>query len=327
MDAAMESDYNAEAMYMRQKQFIDDTVDEYCSVLEIGAATGANLNLYKEAGKTVVGIEPSGNNKRWAEKNYGIKLYDMTLDEYYGEYGCQEQYDIVFISHVLEHIVNFVEFMQKAVALSRKYIFVELPILEEIINEEAPFAAFTNEHVNYFSISSLKILMERCGCMLIKYVIAENKGGTLPGYPTMVSLWKGEGYSSTINCAVDYSASEIIQRYIKVNNEKVKRIQNIIDTISVEEKVAVWGTGEHTSKLLAMTDLASKNIIKFYDSDVKKKGMSMLGKQVQPFDVKDIEDGVVDTILISTYSSERSIKKYVDNLKIAKEFRIILLYS
>ncbi len=91
--------------------------------------------------------------------------------------------------------------------------------------------------------------------------------------------------------------------------------------------MAVWGTGEHTSKLLAMTDLQCKNIVKFYDSDIKKKGMSMLGKKIQPFDVKDIEDDVVDTILISTYSSEKSIKKYVDSLNIEKEFRIILLYS
>lgn len=191
IDAAMESDYSAQAMYLRQKEFIDDIVEDYDSVLEIGAAAGGNLNLYKEAGKTVVGIEPSSNNKRFAKKNYGIKLYDMTLDEYYDEYGGQEQYDIVFISHVLEHIVHFVEFIQKVMVLSRKYIFIELPILEEIINEEAPFAAFTNEHVNYFSVVSLKILMERCGCSLIRYTIAENKDGVLPGYPTLMSIWRG----------------------------------------------------------------------------------------------------------------------------------------
>lgn len=327
MDAAMESDYSAQAMYLRQKEFIDETVGDYCSVLEIGAATGGNLNLYKEAGKKVVGIEPSSNNKRFAEKNYGIKLHDMTLDEYYDEYGCQEQYDIVFISHVLEHIVNFGEFMQKAVALSGKYIFIELPILEEIINEEAPFAAFTNEHVNYFSLASLKRLMEKCGCSLIKYTIAENKGGVLPGYPTLMSIWAESSAGATINEKTEYSAGKIIQDYIKINSEKVKRIQAIVDTITAEEKLAVWGTGEHTSKLLAMTDLPCKNIVKFYDSDIKKKGMSMLGKKIQPFDVKDIEDDVVDTILISTYSSEKSIKKYVDSLKIEKEFRIILLYS
>lgn len=329
MDTVMESDYSAQAMFARQKEFIDGIIEKYDSVFEIGAATGENLNLYKEAGKTVVGVEPSSNNKIYAKQKYGIKLYDMTLDKYYDQHGCREQYDLVFISHVLEHIVNFVEFIEKAAAISRKYIFIELPILEEMEKEEAPFAAFTNEHVNYFSIPSLKLLMTKCGCSLVKCSIAENSGGSiLPGYPTLVSLWKVRCCSKNVaKVEHEYSASEIIQDYIKVNSMKIKRIQAIIETITKEEKLAVWGTGEHTSKLLAMTDLSSKNIIKFYDSDKKKKGMSMIGREVQPFDVRDIEGGVIETILISTYSSEKSIRKYIDSLQIDKPVRIIQLYS
>ena len=326
VDDAMESDYSAKAMFLRQKEFIDNNISDYQSVLEIGAATGGNLNIYKEDGKAVLGIEPSSNNKKYAAEKYGITLYDMTLDEYYEKYGGREQYDIVFISHVLEHIVNFIEFIKKAATLSKKYIFIELPILEEIIKEEAPFAAFTNEHVNYFSVSSLKILMTKCGCSLVKYSIAENKGGVSPGYPTLVSLWE-VGKCGVEEYEIKCSASEIIQNYIISNKEKMKRIQAIIDTITNEEKLAVWGTGEHTSKLLAMTELSTKNIIKFYDSDVKKKGMTMLDKQIQSFNIKDIEEGVIDTILISTYSAEKSIKRYIDNLGINKKFRIVQLYS
>lgn len=326
LDTAMETDYSAQAMFMRQKKFIDDNIPAYSSVLEIGAATGENLSIYKESGKKVAGIEPSGNNKRYAKEKYGIMLYDMTLDEYFTEYECAEQFDVVFISHVLEHIVNFVEFIEKAAALSKKYIFIELPILEKIEEEEAPFAAFTNEHVNYFSIPSLKILMEKCGCSSIKISIAENKGGVLPGYPTLVSLWE-VNKSSTEKVDFEFSASEIIQNYFKGNSEKVKRIQAIINTISDKEKLAVWGTGEHTSKLLAMTDLSSKNIIKFYDSDRKKRNMTMLGRRIQPFEPEDIENGEIETILISTYSSEKSISKYLDEQKISRKFRAIKLYS
>ena len=322
----METDYSAQAMFMRQKKFIDDNIPAYSSVLEIGAATGENLSIYKESGKKVAGIEPSSNNKRYAKEKYGIKLYDMTLDEYFTEYGCTEQFDVVFVSHVLEHIVNFVEFIEKAVALSKKYIFIELPVLEKIEEEEAPFAAFTNEHVNYFSIPSLKILMEKCGCSSIKISIAENKGEVLPGYPTLVSLWE-VNRNNTDKISFEYSAGEIIRNYFKSNTEKVKRIQAIINTISDKEKLAVWGTGEHTSKLLAMTDLPSKNIIKFYDSDRKKQNMTMLGRRIQSFDPKDLENGEIETILISTYSSEKSISKYIDEQKISRNFRVIKLYS
>ena len=66
-----------------------------------------------------------------------------------------------------------------------------------------------------------------------------------------------------------------------MNNSAIefKKIETIIDTISNDERLAIWGTGAHTSRLLAMTNLASKNIIKFYDSDIKKKGKIMLGKK------------------------------------------------
>lgn len=326
IDVAMETDYSAQAMFIRQKEFIDKYIPVYSSVLEIGAATGANLNLYKENGKKTVGIEPSSNNKRYAKEKYGIKLYDVTLDEYFAEYGCTEQFDVVFISHVLEHIVNFVEFIEKAAALSKKYIFIELPVLEKIEEEEAPFAAFTNEHVNYFSIPSLKMLMEKCGCSSIKISIAENEGGVLPGYPTLVSLWEVKK-SDTDRVSFEYTAGKIIQNYFKSNTEKVKRIQTVINTITDKEKLAVWGTGEHTSKLLAMTDLPSKNIIKFYDSDRKKRKMTMLGRQIQPFDPRDLENGEIETILISTYSSEKSISKYINEQRISRKFRVIKLYS
>ncbi len=326
LDVAMETDYSAQAMFLRQKEFIDQNIPAYSSVLEIGAATGGNLNLYKENGKEVAGIEPSSNNKRFAKEKYGIKLYDMTLDEYFTEYGSAKQFDVIFISHVLEHIVNFVEFIQKAVALSKKYIFIELPVLEKIEEEEAPFAAFTNEHVNYFSIHSLKMLMEKCGCCSIKTSIAENKEGVLPGYPTLVSLWE-INKSDTEKISFEYSAGEMIRNYFKSNTEKVKRIQAVINTISDKEKLAVWGTGEHTSKLLAMTDLPSKNIIKFYDSDRKKRNMTMLGRQIQPFEPEDLESGEIETILISTYSSEKSISKYIEEQKINRKFRVIKLYS
>lgn len=77
-----ESDTSKQKMFLRQKEFIDEYVTDYQSVMEIGAATGGNLNLYKRNGKKVLGIEPSGNNKAFAAQEYGIELFDMTFEKY-----------------------------------------------------------------------------------------------------------------------------------------------------------------------------------------------------------------------------------------------------
>lgn len=76
-----------------------------------------------------------------------------------------------------------------------------------------------------------------------------------------------------------YTAGDIVEKYMRNSKKEFSRIESIIATITNEEKLAIWGIGAHTSRLLAMTNLASKNIIKFYDSDIKKKGMTMLGKK------------------------------------------------
>ena len=104
------SDSSKLKMFLRQKGFVDEYVKDYKSILEIGAATGENLSLYKRDGKKVLGIEPSGNNKRYAAEEYGIEMFDMTFEEYYEAFGEQERYDLFFFSHVLEHIVEFIEF-------------------------------------------------------------------------------------------------------------------------------------------------------------------------------------------------------------------------
>ena len=71
-----------------------------------------------------------------------------------------------------------------------------------------------------------------------------------------------------------------------------------------------------------MTNLLEKNIVKFYDSDRKKQQFEILGKHITSFDIQDIENGVVDTIVISTYSGEKSILKYIDSLEIKNCKRI-----
>lgn len=321
------SDSSKLKMFLRQKKFVDEYVKDYDSILEIGAATGENLSLYKDDGKKVLGIEPSGNNKRYAAEEYGIEMFDMTFEEYYEAVGEQEKYDLVFFSHVLEHIVEFEEFIKRAVALSNKYMFVEVPFIESMGERMEPYGLFTDEHVNYFSISSLEFLFHKNNCSLVKYKIERNEGGESPGYPTLVSLWIKNESEMLENRNIIYTAGDIIEKYMNNSAIEFKKIETIIDTISSDERLAIWGTGAHTSRLLAMTNLASKNIIKFYDSDIKKKDKTMLGKKIQPFDVADVQDGTIDTILISTYSSEKTIANYIDNLNVAKKFKVIKLYS
>ncbi len=112
-----------------QFDFIHKNINDYESVLEIGAATGYSLSLYKKMGKKVKGIEPSAINKKFCKEQYGIDLVDKTFDEWEAEAG-DEQYDLVFMSHVLEHIVSFRSTIEKIERFHPKYFFIEVPCIE-----------------------------------------------------------------------------------------------------------------------------------------------------------------------------------------------------
>jgi hypothetical protein len=64
--------------------------------------------------------------------------------------------------------------------------------------------------------------------------------------------------------------------------------------INDKAKIAVWGTGHHTSRLLGNSNLSHRNI--------------------SPFNPADIANGEVDVILISSYAAQyaiiNSIKQY-----------------
>lgn len=317
-------------MCQRQFDFINSNsnINDYTSVLDIGAATGENLSLYKKHGKRVIGIEPSANNKKYAFDRFLIKMYDMTFDEYCDKIGIKQKFDLVFLSHTLEHIVDVRGFIRKVTLISSKYIFIEIPFLENMGNGLEPFGLFTDEHVNYFTISGLSYLMNTEGCQLIKANIEFNIGGVVPGYPTLVTLWK-KGEASAAKHKMSYvpSACSLVRDYINRSLEEFTRINQIIDSINDNEKLAIWGTGTHTSRLLGMTKLRTKNIVRFYDSDKKKQGMTMLGKSIQTFKKSDIENGEIETILISSFGSESVIRESIKEESIITPYRVISLYS
>jgi hypothetical protein len=115
--------------------------------------------------------------------------------------------------------------------------------------------------------------------------------------------------SLTIEKGSVLSSKELLINYIKKSIKNDKRIKAIIDTIDKKKKVAVWGTGHHTSRLLGMTNLKNKNIIKFYDSDIRKNGIKYYNKRIQPFEPIDLKNGEVDTILISTFVAQKAMEQ------------------
>jgi len=302
-----------------QKEFIDRSFGgNYNSVLEVGAASGYNLSLYKDVA-TVMGIEPSPLNGKLAKEIYGIDMFTGTYQEYFKE-CASDKYDLVYLSMVLEHIVNPFEFLQRIKEINNKYIFIEVPTLDtNFVNE--PFGLFHEEHVNYYTLESLNNMMAELGYGLVDAQIQYGLERKNPsGWPAVDTLWETGRKKNNLKHVA--TSEELLERYIKKSEEEFKLVKEKIDAIPSDKRLAVWGTGHLVSMLLANTSLAEKNIVKFYDSDVRKHKYTMCGKPIEIFCEDDIYNHKVEAILIGTYTFQEElvskVKPYTDLISIYK---------
>lgn len=310
-------------MANRQFDFIEGLNIEYNNILEIGSSMGTLLNEFKNHGYDVYGVEPSANNCKYAEMKYDIQMFQGTFEEYMKKSGV-ERFDLILLSHVLEHINDPLSFIDGVRNINNRYLLIEVPTMNVPLVGE-PFGIFFFEHINYFGVQSLSYLMNQMGYKPLKINVEYNVNGESPSYPTMVTLWeKGAG-----NIFLDsFPVEEVLDIYIRQNESIFETISKKIDSIK-SDKLAVWGTGSHTSKLLGMTNLSDKNIVKYYDSDRKKHEFSILDKPITAFDIQDVRNGLVDTILVSSFASEMTIKKVIEEVLSEElgDIEIITLYN
>ncbi|MCL2181934.1 MAG: class I SAM-dependent methyltransferase [Chitinispirillia bacterium] len=309
--------FNANVPYMRQCErqydFIKNTVGRTGSVFEVGSSSGFNLSIYARDGVDVFGVEPSKSNVISCKQRYGIDMFNGTFREYMESDANKGPYELIFLSHVLEHIINPYNFISALSGINSRYMFIEVPSFDYKFCDE-PFGMFAEEHVNYFTVDNLRNLMRKAGYGVIDVNMHFSLYRDIPaGCPVISTLWEKAGFEKDRSLTADrepvLSSKKLLMSYIGKSIECDKKIIMAIDGINGDIRLAVWGTGHHTSRLLGMTSLKDKNIIKFYDSDIKKQGIEYHGRKILPFDPADVESGEVDMILISSYVAQRAIEE------------------
>lgn len=297
----------------RQFNFINAAVgDGFSSILEIGAASGYNLSLYSD--KEVYGIEPSLRNCQLAQKRYHVSMYNGMFAEFIAKADLKK-YDLIFLSHVLEHIVNPCDFILDCKRICNKYIFIEVPSLDYKFVEE-PMGIFCEEHVNYFTLESLSNLMNSVGFELVDINCIFGLHDNLPaGWPAISTIWEFKENTPLRQRKAILDSELIIKKYIDKNIIALNELKKVIDQIPGDKKLAVWGTGHHASMLLANTSLAEKNIVRVYDSDIRKHVYTFNGVSICSFNENDIYDKKIDCILVATYTAQKAISRILDKYK------------
>jgi len=133
--------------------YINSLNIKYQSVCEIGASGGINLKIFKQAGKDVIGYEPSETLSNFA-KTKGINVINGFVDD------VQGQYDLVILIQVFEHLLNPIEVLKKLKKNIKKYLYIEVP------GCITKFSSIQNAHNFYFSLNTLPYIVTSCGYKL-----------------------------------------------------------------------------------------------------------------------------------------------------------------
>jgi len=278
------------------------------SAFQVGCSDGYTLSSFQKAGvKTVNGIDPSVYNHQIASTVYGVP----TIQGIFEELASDEYYELMILSHVLEHLHDPEQTLTKASSMQQTgdWLLVEVPLLEQI--DRCPTGYFSFEHLNYFSEQTLSRLITAAGYR----ISLVSKFYNVDIYPVIFVLaQKAQG--DVISVPSDYvRAKNMVTNYFVREKEHWKQLeQRVKQGLEAGAPLYLWGAGIHSSQLLANTDLGEFfEISGLFDSSPNKWGKQIGAYNCFSADQVELKAG--DTILISSYASESQIyvqlqKKY-----------------
>lgn len=145
-------------------------------LLELGSCTGAFLNEARNRGFEVEGVEPSEQNCSIAKERYGLNLRMGYVEEQNFQDGY---FDVVFSSHVFEHLLDPLAVAKKISDWLRPggFHMIEVPNqfeaalskLRRLLFMDRPRARNFRSihHPVFFSPKTLRRLVELSGCRKI----------------------------------------------------------------------------------------------------------------------------------------------------------------
>jgi 2-polyprenyl-3-methyl-5-hydroxy-6-metoxy-1,4-benzoquinol methylase len=278
------------------------------SILDVGCANGGMLKALRELEyQKLCGIDPSSacveNTRR-----LGIEAYQGSLFQPFKEHA----YDCIILSHTLEHIhdiqsaLNWIETNLKTGGT----IYIETPDASRYADFiYAPLQDFNTEHINHFSLTCLKNLMNEHGFIFMEGEAKTLVTGPQIFYPAIYGFWK-QNNKSKYNLIKDEDLRIAIDEYIRRSNELLARIDaRLQETLTRSTGIIVWGTGQLALKLLVETSLANANIISFVDNNPINQGKSIRGVPIiAPSQIPDSETPILITTLLHHQAIARQIK-------------------
>ena len=162
--------------YKKILEFINSK--ERGTLLDIGSYAGLFLNDAKLNGWNVLGIEPLAVPRLYSQNIFGLNIISTPFEEANIK---NNSVDVIVSCHVIEHIYNPINFVNKAYNLlnTNGIMVLETPTYDSFsfkVLRHHERSLRCDGHIYFFTKKSLRSLVEKCGFHVIKH---ETVGRTL----------------------------------------------------------------------------------------------------------------------------------------------------
>jgi SAM-dependent methyltransferase len=289
-------------------EWLAAVVPHSARVLDAGCATGALIGyLQREGFADVVGLDPSPVAIAHARQAYGVPAVTGSFMDPPRDLG---QFDLVVLSHVLEHLVD----VQGAVASLRSLVkpggavYIEVP--DAMRYHEflvAPFHDFNTEHVNHFSDRLLSRLMRTSGFEVRELHTKIVQVAPESSYPAVFGLFERAAADGEAHRAAeppDVALGEAIRAYVRGSEQMLEGLDAWLRAEVGRGPVVVWGAGQLAMKLLA-GPLRDTRVEAIIDSAHDKWGGCFGDVPViDPARLDELDDGDVPILVASIHHQD-----------------------
>jgi SAM-dependent methyltransferase len=256
------------------KRWITANVDIKGKILEIGCLTGHLMSMWSGE-REIFGYDPSRFGREVAKLKYGFDtdVANRFRDTRFYKNGIK--FGFVILSHVVEHIADIEMFFEdiRPSLEDDGLLYIEVPDItnwspspddsRHHINEREPMLQLNAEHVNHFSSSSLRRMMNRLN---FECVNCESRFDTSA---IQSSIWKPRAKSDD---------AKYISRYYDNCMAVFARHNTIMKNIV--GPIYVWGAGGHSQRMLQYSEMGKHDIVTFIESNADYYGGMLAGRRI-----------------------------------------------
>ena len=154
--------------------------EKFECVLDVGCNDLHLLNKLKTRGKWKVGIDPIWASQKPGNLDHNTMVIGESIEQTDLGQSLPSKPDLIVCRHTLEHIYDPYKVIKKImnVASGEALFIFEFPNFDSLLTR-GRFDQVFHEHLQYFSLNSIRYLLDKCGAELIDVACNYHNWGAL----------------------------------------------------------------------------------------------------------------------------------------------------